>query len=1378
MKRQRLMTVFCIAAMMLSLLSPIPSFAATTAGPQSDNSFLIADFKDEATCTAWGQGPKTDGTGLAGACYPDQGYEMNWLGSSGGNYFANEASVFSGLNWSDYKYLQFSFNLVVEDSFSYSGISNWVTIVLSTAENAGEYTEYKNNECLTYEIDLSSYPLKTSVEAIIPLDSFVTQFDGMQNGVQGEKDGTTPLSSIRSISILGAGMGKAEVGGIGHDAGDWTFKSARWANQYGCGFVAERLSLYLGDAIDIQQALDTYMKAHTDITENIELPTSISGIDGSIVWDSDRPDVISPEGVVTASAKSEKVVLTATITGGDGSSKVVQYQITVVGYAPDGVLEYRYNADMSQFSDGPVDAELESQLNEMEITSGWQGEAYNVFFEDGALVQQAKTNIPNGTQPSGASQLISSYNMVRDGTRQYYEVCYSTGLKKEINFAFQAVGGTYNSFIMVGTHNSGMLNFTASAGKGEDPQAVSINNVGITANAKIRMRFLFDTKNDEVDGFWISINDGEFVAYNPYGKVGEPFGYNKYQSVDANNRFNQVLLYASGAGSAREGDNVFKLYYIRSWTDMSSYLDMAEEDLNASFNSAIGDSGVVRSNLSLPTSMPAYAGVTVNWESSNPSVIANDGTVHLPANNTEVTLTANLGFEEEIYEDITLSIPYTVIVGGLSDEDYIVTNDTFYGASALNPWLIDDSGGNVTVEDGKLTFDKSGEGFLTAERPLTENSDFELKGEINIETGLSAKKGVTNTSVLDKSGNSGGSLGFSQDDGQKFVYTYKDGNYIYDGTGEMKTKIQIDTQSNTAQIWHNEVSAGEAVDCLNSISGISKLTTSVESGKLYISGMRVTIPNSQRLSLIYDQLTWDLISADPMDAVTSVDLFTSSAAGIKISWTSSNEEVISNNGTYTRPEADTPVTLTARLYKEEDPSQFLEKQFDIVVLALDPSNLAYGKTVTTDMTVNAGELANVTDGSVNTVFSGTARRKAGTLTIDLGEEKALSSVKIFEGNQAIKAFTVEISSDNTIWSAVHTGTVIGEEQNIPFDPALARYVRLSVTDVQTAMPITISEIEVRFDATDQQCVDADAEELSTGESYEISSDLDLEEIGKFGSAIEWVSSHPSLISNSGKYLGKPTYDTVVVMKATLTKGNATAVKTFNHLIRGSQSGSISGGGSGGSGGSSGLSGGGNASYTPPSQETVTPPAVQEGVTQTAAFNDLDGVPWAEEAITALKNMGIVSGNGTGEYEPAREVTREEFVKMLLLTLGVDISQTEEGTPFTDCAEDQWYYSYVVAAYKNGIVEGMSDGTFGIGTSITRQDMAVMISRAAEQFGTDLSSGESKTFVDAENISEYAVEAVDKLSAAGLLNGDDAGRFNPMDCANRAEVAVVMYRLTK
>ena len=82
---------------------------------------------------------------------------------------------------------------------------------------------------------------------------------------------------------------------------------------------------------------------------------------------------------------------------------------------------------------------------------------------------------------------------------------------------------------------------------------------------------------------------------------------------------------------------------------------------------------------------------------------------------------------------------------------------------------------------------------------------------------------------------------------------------------------------------------------------------------------------------------------------------------------------------------------------------------------------------------------------------------------------------------------------------------------------------------------------------------------------------------------------------------------------------------------------------------------------------------------------------------------------------------------------------------------------------------MSDTEFGIGMSITRQDMAVMIDRLMNLAGTEGAAA----FSDGDNIASYAREAVARLSAAGIMNGSD-NMFRPTDRSTRAEAAVVIW----
>lgn len=207
---------------------------------------------------------------------------------------------------------------------------------------------------------------------------------------------------------------------------------------------------------------------------------------------------------------------------------------------------------------------------------------------------------------------------------------------------------------------------------------------------------------------------------------------------------------------------------------------------------------------------------------------------------------------------------------------------------------------------------------------------------------------------------------------------------------------------------------------------------------------------------------------------------------------------------------------------------------------------------------------------------------------------------------------------------------------------------------------------------------------------------------------------------------------------------------------------ILGGSSGGSSKSSGISG-----MTGMSNKDY--PMDVENVIKPTGFTDLSGYDWAIDAISSLADKGIVNGVGDGSFAPQSTVTREQFVKMIVLAMNVPVEKS--ASSFTDIESGSWYADYVAAASKNGIVNGVSENTFGVGENITREQVAVMLYRAAKLAKAEKES----TFTDSADISEYAKEAVDALSSLGVINGVD-GAFKPKATASRAEAAVMIFRL--
>ena len=178
------------------------------------------------------------------------------------------------------------------------------------------------------------------------------------------------------------------------------------------------------------------------------------------------------------------------------------------------------------------------------------------------------------------------------------------------------------------------------------------------------------------------------------------------------------------------------------------------------------------------------------------------------------------------------------------------------------------------------------------------------------------------------------------------------------------------------------------------------------------------------------------------------------------------------------------------------------------------------------------------------------------------------------------------------------------------------------------------------------------------------------------------------------------------------------------------------------------------------------------------YDDVIGanVDWAIDAFIYLYNRGIMVGDGERHVRPNENVTREEFVKLLVTSFGYDMNVPSAG--FEDVYADTWYAPYVNAAYHAGVVLGVSDTEFGTGQNITRQDMCVLIYRAMEKAGKELAVGSISGYTDAGLIADYAQDAIGAMTEAGILSGTDGGRFEPLGFATRAQAARVIYLVIK
>lgn len=487
-------------------------------------------------------------------------------------------------------------------------------------------------------------------------------------------------------------------------------------------------------------------------------------------------------------------------------------------------------------------------------------------------------------------------------------------------------------------------------------------------------------------------------------------------------------------------------------------------------------------------------------------------------------------------------------------------------------------------------------------------------------------------------------------------------------------------------------------------------------------------------------------------------------------WTAS--DIIDGDGVFMPIEYSGQVKLVASFtYADENVTvEFPIDILDIEETYINPAFTTITATSVDDPTVSM-PVSQITDLDYDITLPTSAEVADGEVAINWTSSS--DNVKI-ENNKTATIHTADFDAHDVTLTAEFVYKKNGTELH-SVDHDYNVKVEFTEEDKNTDNA-ALDKYKVRFDSEDQELFE-DIPTIASG-------NIDLPTEGKFGSTIKWTSNAPTIISNTGTYK-KPSANRTVTLTAQIMSGAVSEMKTFEVSVRGnSSSGGSSGGGGGSSsstGSSSSVSSGGtiaNGSST----ATAVSPVGQEKVDQLIdekeqaenRFADLSTVSWARDAINGLSDAGIVNGKTDTLFAPNDTVTRAEFAKMLMGVFGLN-SGAFTTSSFADVPTDAWYFQSVESAYNLGIINGVADGYFDPNANITRQDMAVMVMRAATVSGTAVTATEdATTFRDEAQISDYAKDAVTTLQMAGIINGVTDYEFAPLENATRAQAAVILY----
>ncbi|MCL1816276.1 MAG: S-layer homology domain-containing protein [Clostridiales bacterium] len=190
-------------------------------------------------------------------------------------------------------------------------------------------------------------------------------------------------------------------------------------------------------------------------------------------------------------------------------------------------------------------------------------------------------------------------------------------------------------------------------------------------------------------------------------------------------------------------------------------------------------------------------------------------------------------------------------------------------------------------------------------------------------------------------------------------------------------------------------------------------------------------------------------------------------------------------------------------------------------------------------------------------------------------------------------------------------------------------------------------------------------------------------------------------------------------------------------------------------------------------EVLVMPIINPGKT----FADIKNHP-NQAAIEILAERGIVSGKNEISFDPNASMTRAEFTAIITRGLGLP---EKINSPFSDVLAENWYANPIATAYFYEIVNGVSSTVFKPNGTITRQEAAVMITRAAELCGMETTRGDAiirdtlAQFADYRTVASWAQGSLAFCYDTGMLD-DDILDINPTQIIKRCEIAEMLYRL--
>ncbi|MCG8401173.1 MAG: S-layer homology domain-containing protein, partial [Firmicutes bacterium] len=174
-----------------------------------------------------------------------------------------------------------------------------------------------------------------------------------------------------------------------------------------------------------------------------------------------------------------------------------------------------------------------------------------------------------------------------------------------------------------------------------------------------------------------------------------------------------------------------------------------------------------------------------------------------------------------------------------------------------------------------------------------------------------------------------------------------------------------------------------------------------------------------------------------------------------------------------------------------------------------------------------------------------------------------------------------------------------------------------------------------------------------------------------------------------------------------------------------------------------------------------------------SFDDVDDGFWGQDAVAFATSRELFLGVSETEFGTGAAMTRGMFATVLHR---LEDAPAGGDASFDDVDADSWYAEAVSWAAENEVVTGTGD-SFNPGANVTREEIALILYRYAIHVGLNTGAQDNiSQFNDADQIADWASDALNWAVGSGLMQGKDNNILDPAGHATRTEVAAMLQRL--